>query len=269
VYFFLGEDRELLYIGKATSLRSRLRQHAAASDRGLYRATRTVCWETAPDPSAAAMREADLIVALQPRYNAAIKNEASWAFVTVRRNTGMITFALCPRRDPNADNYGCFPHLGPGLTATAAIACSDGFTSFLRLWWAADAANSGAHFPARIASTTPPPAFDAADIDATDRIDADHLHAFLSGHSARLLDQLGRLVADRADPYKQPALRRDLDGAAAFFERGPARLRALRLRHRVGAGPLEKAAIVQMLRADVAASIGDGFWTTANVGGDD
>src|SRR6476646_589641 len=86
VYYFLSADAELLYVGKASSLRNRLRQHARTKPgaRGairldvLYQRVTDVRWEELPDEDAAAAREADVIVALRPTFNAAIAGEGRW-----------------------------------------------------------------------------------------------------------------------------------------------------------------------------------------------
>src|SRR5439155_13054567 len=78
IYCLLAGDGELLYVGKAANIRTRLRQHAAAgaTDHArlgrLYSLTREVRWQQSADADAAAAREADVVVALRPRFNAAI-----------------------------------------------------------------------------------------------------------------------------------------------------------------------------------------------------
>ena len=75
VYLFLGDADEILYVGKATNLRSRLRQHAyfGAPTSHLhqrYELVRRVVWNVTDNEAAAAWREADLIFALRPPFNA-------------------------------------------------------------------------------------------------------------------------------------------------------------------------------------------------------
>src|SRR4051794_32184506 len=83
VYFLLDRRNTLLYIGMAKDLRRRLQQHANAPRDALYRRIADVRWEELPDEDAAAAREADLIVALQPPYNASIAGEGKWAYIHV------------------------------------------------------------------------------------------------------------------------------------------------------------------------------------------
>ena len=63
VYFLVEPDRELRYIGKATSLRSRLGEHRRS---GKIAASTTVYWEEHPSEQDAEARESDLIVFLKP-----------------------------------------------------------------------------------------------------------------------------------------------------------------------------------------------------------
>lgn len=260
VYFFLGADAELLYVGKASSLRNRLRQHARAKPGGgirldvLYQRVTDVRWEELPDEDAAAAREADVIVALQPAFNAAIAREGRWNYIVVEAvdpDLGRVRFSLSELPAPRIGRmYGCFPHLGRGVSSRPAIACSDGYTALLRLLWAASDV-TGSHVPARITRSAP------------DRFDTtvgssflESLHAFLSGTSDRLLAELAATAAPR-ERYFEPGLVRDREAANAFFIRGPQALRRLRLRHRRSSGPMTRSAIEALLIDDLRDAIGD------------
>ena len=252
VYFLLGRRREVLYIGMAKDLRRRLRQHAGYPRYGLYRRVAGVRWETLPDEDAAAAREADLIVALQPPYNASIAGEGRWAYIHVApRPAGRVRFALSAAIEAEHGErvYGCFPHLGPGVGSVPGIACSDGYAAFLRLAWAAS--GEGTHYPGRITRGTPPESFDVVMPDD----DAPALHALLSGTSARLLPSLS-VRAWQREPYMHGGLARDYKLAEAFFAYGPKALRALRLRHALPAGPVAQATFERVLAEEVAAAVG-------------
>ncbi len=137
VYFFLDDARELLYVGKASDLRARLRQHAHATPRRgelrlemLYQRVTEVRWEELRDEVSAAAREADLIVALRPVFNASHTGEGRWNYIVVEpvdATSEMLRFALSEHPVPKRGHgYGCFPHLGRGVSSRPAIACSDG-----------------------------------------------------------------------------------------------------------------------------------------------
>jgi hypothetical protein len=146
--------------------------------------------------------------------------------------------------------YGCFPHLGVDVSSQAGIACSDGYAAFLRALWAAAPAHAGRQYPSRIARGSPPARFETP-IDAA-------LHApldtFLAGRNNAVLAMLARRH-EQCDAYLRPALRRDLDAAAAFYDAGPRALRALRLRHGRRPGPMPRPLIERLLADEVAVSI--------------
>jgi predicted GIY-YIG superfamily endonuclease len=254
VYYFLGSRDQLLYVGKAGSLRRRLQQHARGGRVAGYRLRRgaqhvhDVCWETLPTEVAAAAREADLIVALQPRYNASIRYEGRWAYLVVDPfDSGRTRFALV---DEPADAgvgghvYGCFPHLGKDVSSRAGIACSDGYVALLRLLWATHPAHEGRHWPTRITHSAPP----EFETRVEDGLRAS-LHTFLSGRSKRLLGHLWAR-AERLEAYLQPGLMRDFAAAERFFVHGPSALRALRLRHAQPRGLLSRATIEGLLASE-------------------
>jgi predicted GIY-YIG superfamily endonuclease len=248
VYFLLNRKRELVYVGMAKDLRRRLRQHANAPRDALYRRVADVLWEETADEDAAAAREADLIVALQPPYNAAIAGAGKWAYIHVAAHTerGPARFTL--EKDigaaDGARTYGCFPHLGAGVGSLPGIACSDGYAAFLRLLWAA--MGEGTHFPGRITRGTPPEDFTVP----LDPDDLPALHGFLSGTSRRLLPSLSMRAMQRP-AFMRAGIARDYRLAEAFFAHGPRVLRRLRLRHGFGAGPVGQERIERALRREV------------------
>lgn len=259
VYFFLDEDRRLLYVGKAVNLRRRLHQHAKerpSDPRSKYARVHSVFWEEQPDDDAACAREADLITALQPAQNASIAGTAAWnsIVVTAAPDDGTWRFSLVSGDIPPArgsDIYGCFAHLGKGQTSRPGIACSDGFTALLRLLWATGPGAAGA-YPRSISGTAPP--FDAAVAVLPDHRNS--LRRFLGGTSARLLVDLAAVVDTDVEAYRRPALGRDLVLARRFFDHGPAALRRLRLRHGIAAGPLARSRIEALLRDEVTTIVG-------------
>jgi len=261
VYFFLGARVELLYIGKAGNLQRRLRQHERADPRSgtrmhdLYQRVRAIRWHTTADEAAATNREADLIVGLQPPFNASLTGDGRWAFVQVRPTfDDGLQFELASGADPGAEGgraYGCFPHLGVGVSSAPAIACSEGYAAFLRLVWAASDA-PGHHFPRPISGLSPPAR--CTILVAPPLRPA--LHAFLSGTSRRLLPLLEAQRAGR-EMFMQPALARDQESAGAFFAHGPSALRSLRLRHGLAAGPVVRSTIEELLARELRDAIGD------------
>lgn len=195
-------------------------------------------WEVHPDEPAAVRREADLLVALQPAYNAAA-SIGGWSDVAVDTEAGRIRCGTGLSRA----GYGVFPHLGPSGE------CSEGYLALLRLLWATGRERP---YPAALARRAPPADLDVPLPEARRR----PLHDFLVGTSRRLLEDLARTVED-VDPVRRPALRRDLTAAEAFFAHGTARLRDLRRRHGLGTRHVTRREVSDALLDEVRRLLGD------------
>ncbi|MFD2083201.1 GIY-YIG catalytic domain-containing protein [Actinopolymorpha cephalotaxi] len=258
VYLFLDDNEEVIYVGKATNLRQRLSQHAATKvprsrlDQR-YDLVRRVAWEPAADEQAAFWREEELMFALRPLFNAdpdlrspnPITKEPLVPYIVVTETPeGMHSFTLEPVVPKGGRAYGCFPHLGKGMGSRLGVTCSDGYTAFLRLLWAAS--GDGLHVPASITRSAPVSFTVAAPAGIHD-----DLHRFLSGTSPRLTDGLLQ-AASRRPAYMQPALRRDRDAALGFFDSGPRSVRARRLRHRVRARVLDVDTYRRLVRTEIS-----------------
>jgi predicted GIY-YIG superfamily endonuclease len=239
VYFFVSAERELLYVGKAGNLRVRLAQHAQGGGRlvGMYERAAEVRWEVLADEPAAVRREADLLVALQPAYNAA-SSVGGWSDVAVDGDR------LRCGTDLDGAGYGVFAHLGPSSEVT------EGYVALLRLLWAT---SSDGPYPASL-SRRGPPADLAIPSLADDR--RRPLHDLLVGTRRRLLDDLAAADEADVDPVRRPSLRRDLDAAGRFFHHGTARLRDLRRRHGLGTGHVTQEQVRDALLSEVRHLLG-------------
>jgi excinuclease UvrABC nuclease subunit len=93
VYFFLGEDGGILYIGKATSLRDRVRSYFAQDllvTRGpklqlMIERARSIKWKTTDSALEALLLESYLIKKHQPPYNTDEKDDKSYNYVVVTK----------------------------------------------------------------------------------------------------------------------------------------------------------------------------------------
>lgn len=89
VYIFRDRNRQPLYVGKATNLRSRVRSYFSGDDRRkipqLLRETVAIDHVVCSDPIEAAIREIRLIHAWQPRFNRQGKNTGKYAYVKVTK----------------------------------------------------------------------------------------------------------------------------------------------------------------------------------------
>ena len=93
VYFFLNSKKEILYVGKATSLKSRVRSYFSPD---LYQArgpitvemvarAKNLKWETTPTVLEALILEANSIKKFQPAYNIKEKDDKSFNYVVITR----------------------------------------------------------------------------------------------------------------------------------------------------------------------------------------
>ena len=115
VYFLVEPDGELRYIGKATSLRSRLGEHTRS---GKVAASTGVFWEEHPSAEEAEARESDLIVFLKPLGNRSHVAQDPDVFV---------------RLPPCEGEYGTFPHLAKGAHTSVAKRMKAGFAALERI----------------------------------------------------------------------------------------------------------------------------------------
>ena len=262
VYLFLGPADEVLYVGKATNIRGRLRQHAAAGPptshlHRRYELVRRVVWDVTGNEEAAAWWEADLIFALRPPFNAdpglrsrdPLGGVVRCPFLVVSggRHAAM-RFTL--DHDPPAAGavYGCFPHLGKGVASQLGIACSDGYTALLRLLWAAS--GDGDHIPAAITRSAPP----AFEVSVAVEL-REGLHRLLSGISPKVLDGLA-VAAGTRPAFMQPALARDRDASLRFYAAAPQLVRARRLRHGIQRTPVAADTYRRLVLDEIITAVG-------------
>ena len=93
VYFFLDARKKILYIGKATSLRSRVRSYFAADlhrSRGpliveMVKKAASIEWRATDSVLEALILEANLIKRHKPKHNTDLKDDKSWNYVVVTK----------------------------------------------------------------------------------------------------------------------------------------------------------------------------------------
>src|SRR5438105_1405865 len=93
VYFFLGPKKDVLYIGKAADLKSRVRSYFSkdiAQTRtehiaNMVQKARYIDWRTTDSVLEALILEANLIKNYKPFYNTAEKDDKSWNYLVITR----------------------------------------------------------------------------------------------------------------------------------------------------------------------------------------
>ncbi len=118
VYLFCGHRDEVLYVGKATNLRQRVRSYFGREDRRrigpMLREAQAVRHHCLPDPLSAEVVEARLIARLKPRYNRAGTRADRYCYVRLDIESAWPRLAIV--RD--AARTGV--HLGPLPSRTMA-----------------------------------------------------------------------------------------------------------------------------------------------------
>lgn len=118
VYMFCGHRDEVLYVGKATNLRQRVRSYFGQDDRRrigpMLREAQAVQHHCLPDPVSAEVVEARLISRLKPRYNRAGTRADRYCYVRLDVDAAWPRLAIV--RDP----AGSGVHLGPLPSRTMA-----------------------------------------------------------------------------------------------------------------------------------------------------
>ncbi|MEI6864300.1 MAG: UvrB/UvrC motif-containing protein [Candidatus Adlerbacteria bacterium] len=93
VYFFLGKNKEVLYIGKATSLRSRVRSYFSPDlpkTRGpilveMLAKAKSIDWRETDSVLEALLLEANLIRTHKPKHNTDLKDDKSFNYVVITK----------------------------------------------------------------------------------------------------------------------------------------------------------------------------------------
>lgn len=224
VYFFVGEDGEILYIGKADDLRRRLLSYCAlkpgrAEDHTLEMVDRArqLRWELHSSGKEALLRESELLHALKPPFNIAGTWGESYLSIGIRSlkaaRSGSVRyvrmeFQLSWRRiGRDFQTFGCYKH---------RARVKAGYSALLRLLYVACGEKSRPYLPARLCQASPAYSY-IGEIPA-DWIEP--LESFLAGKSYRLLREISLCLLSKTQipPFMYPGLQKDLDLALAFFK---------------------------------------------------
>ncbi len=119
VYMFRGQGDEILYVGKATNLRQRVRSYFGSDDRRkigpMLRETQSVSHLDLPDPLTAEVIESRLISRLLPRYNRAGTRADKYCYVKLDVDSAWPRLSVV--KNPSQKGL----HLGPLPSRTMAL----------------------------------------------------------------------------------------------------------------------------------------------------
>ena len=215
VYLFCGQRDEVLYVGKATNLRQRVRSYFGQEDRRrigpMLREMQQLRHVELPDPLTAEVVETRLIARLLPRYNRAGTRADSYCYVRLDIDTPWPRLAVV--REPSPKGV----HLGPLPSRAAANLVVEALHSVLPLRRCSTRLGA-AHVPAPGAVPCSPaqlgvaqcPCAGVCDRAAYDRSVDAAVRAFAGDASAvteHLVARMGELAA--AQRFEEAALVRD------------------------------------------------------------
>lgn len=208
VYLFGNGRGDVLYVGKATNLRARVRSYFSGDDRrkvgALLRQTGAVDHVTCVHPLEAEAREVRLIAGLHPRYNRHATDPDRYRYVRVATTSdGGLRATVTRAVDPDAG-----VHLGPVASVSAARRVVEALAVVLPTVVA----------PSR-RTTTLVSLPTVADLTANAEVamTPDEVRTALGGAPSMLLDRLGIAMGAlaAAERFEQAALVRDRAAALA------------------------------------------------------
>jgi predicted GIY-YIG superfamily endonuclease len=220
VYVMTGENGRVLYIGKASDLRERLCSYKYVRATGktwrLACRARAITWELCDDPSAASLRENELLRLHKPVFNVVNTHSEHYPFIGLRCVEGTIELRITksPQLRRGERLFGAFKGLPLVRTAFAAL---------MRLMWAVDhQITSPFEFPSALLG------------DGLEHWTTGHasimtqLEDFLSGRADELIDTTIQRLPKQISRFQQALHDHDAEIAREFFLRGPKRNAELR-----------------------------------------
>ena len=126
VYFFRDRAGTVLYVGKATDLRARVRSYFSSDERRkitqLLRETHAIDHQVCASPLEAAVREVRFIHQLQPRFNRQAKSWGKYAYLKLTLNEPFPRLSVVrATRDDGALYLGPLPSTGFAARVAEAI----------------------------------------------------------------------------------------------------------------------------------------------------
>lgn len=240
VYLMLGDQDDLLYVGKAKSLRARLRSYArhrpGTDDRldRLLASVRSVRWEECPTEAGALRRETDLLRSLRPPYNTTHAHLSKYLAIALAQHGDRVRLRLASEPAPDPEVMYFYPF---------AASTPNGLRALTRLLFIAQDGWSGRDAPSNITRSS------GCELDLSPGLRL-ALPSFLEGRSPRLLRMVERVVLRNPaiDDVRLIGLAKDLGELRRFYRNGPRAVRRLQLVHG-GRGPASAAELTRLLAA--------------------
>ena len=228
---FAGQKEDLLYVGKAKSLRARLNSYRQAKPDVASRKVLWMIWqiqriefETCKSERSALLRENELLRTLRPPFNVVNTTPENYVAIAWSQDSRGIRFRYSHEiglKNPSEHLYGVFKSRG---------VVRDAFGALIRLFWMTSRADDDRgryEIPGALLKYKPTNPFvlkshfDAARIKSLDD--------FLSGRSRALLRQLTSELLEKSSipAYFYPRIQEDIETLSDFFKHFCARNRKL------------------------------------------
>ena len=250
VYLMLGEDDDLLYVGKAKNLRTRIRSYTRLRPDGdprkisMIAKVRSIRWEEARDDTAAIARETELLRVLRPPFNYTHAERSKYLGIAVLDNGQKIRLRMTAEKPLATETfYGCFPFEAGTPDAFPALVSGLGLAAPM-LGVRSKRLASGAR---RVAGT---------DVLVDDEL-KQMLHRYLSGRGPRLLGHLEeRIAVADLDVLVRRGAARDLVTLRAFYAAGPRAVRRLQLEYGTDTQGVSADELTRLMAAALCARFG-------------
>jgi DNA polymerase-3 subunit epsilon len=220
VYLFRDRGGRVLYVGKATNVRTRVRSYFSSEDRRkvpqLLREVEAIDVVPCAHPLEAAVREIRLIHEHEPRFNRQAKAWKSYAYLKLTADDRFPRLAVVrDQRDDGARYLGPFRSMRAAQTVREAIESAIPLRRCTRRMGRRAEIGGDPCLPAVLGAATCP-CSGACPADQYGAL-VDHVVAGLDGEPERLLAPLERRMHTlaRAERYEEAALTRDRLGALA------------------------------------------------------
>lgn len=262
VYVFRGHAGEVLYVGKATNLRQRVRSYFGSDDRRkvgpMLRSTQGIDHVELPDPFTAEVIEQRMIARWLPSYNR--RGTRADRYCYVRLDTDAPWPRLSIVREPHVSGT----HLGPLPSRAMAALVVDALESAVPLRRCSTRLARSYVAPAG-AVTCSAAQLGAARCPCAGEADAGEYRSLVAAVDAAMRGRVDAVSATLVDKMTVLAAQRRFEEAAATRDRLSALLGALRRRALVEA--LRTAGTVELRRGDVTWTLDGGRLLDVRVDG--
>lgn len=228
IYFFYGEDRSLLYVGKAKELKTRLSSYFRidqSSPRKLQRLallTRSLEWETLATEEEALIRENYFLRSYKPPFNRMNVRPESYLFFFLKfeNNDFEIRASTQPNCIGDEQRFGCFKGKRRTLESLKAI---------LRIFWFLKLGKEATALQRPFSSKRPVYQAKISDLPREAQDLLPWLRRYLKGTSQSFVVRAHERLSEKfsENSFERYLVEQDISLLEEFFEYGPYRIRQL------------------------------------------